>query len=299
MMVSDRMSNGDRLLRGQVSQAQRTGFALLAYHGALEDFFRQELAVPLSRLNSGNNGYPGWKVLMEQWELYRDISESEKAMIRKSNGFRKKIAHGDFVPVPEHHVKMYGRFVKQFVNKYGTRSYHIPTPNPFTIPTTPTPAQRRARRAETYAARQARGSSCLRTLSIVGAVLFVCYFIFSVSTLSLLGSMSSFDALLNPRPTPQFEDASSFFQENQESTPPLVVPTAPILQREPLGTLQVLQNSNIRAEPTVNSTIIGMVVAGTEYEIVEETAVGDWYKIELANGATGWVGSTRVQLFGE
>ena len=60
--------------------------------------------------------------------------------------------------------------------------------------------------------------------------------------------------------------------------------------------LRVVGNSNVRAEPNLDSSVIGMAEADSEYDILEQTADFNWYKIRLPNGTEGWIGSTRIEL---
>ncbi|MCC6601797.1 MAG: SH3 domain-containing protein [Anaerolineae bacterium] len=60
--------------------------------------------------------------------------------------------------------------------------------------------------------------------------------------------------------------------------------------------LRVISNSNVRADSSTESSVIGMAEANAVFVILDQTADNSWYKIRLASGAEGWVGSTRVKL---
>lgn len=56
------------------------------------------------------------------------------------------------------------------------------------------------------------------------------------------------------------------------------------------GRVRVLpEELNMRAEPDVNSLVIGRVKQGQELRVLETSMSGDWYRVE-AGGTKGWVG---------
>ncbi|GIK55091.1 MAG: SH3 domain-containing protein [Chloroflexi bacterium] len=60
--------------------------------------------------------------------------------------------------------------------------------------------------------------------------------------------------------------------------------------------LEVVGNSNVRAEPNTNADIIGVAPDGELYDILAASQGNTWYKIRLSSGQEGWIGSSRVTL---
>lgn len=56
-----------------------------------------------------------------------------------------------------------------------------------------------------------------------------------------------------------------------------------------------LSNSNIRAEPTTQSTVIGGLRAGEQITVTGDAAGGSWYRVELADGRTGYIFGRLLQ----
>lgn len=90
------------------------------------------------------------------------------------------------------------------------------------------------------------------------------------------------------RPSPQAEE------QTEENTPPTAV-TPPPNANSPQK-LEVVGNSNVRAEPNTDADIIGVAPDGELYDILEARQGNTWYKIRLSSGQEGWIGSSRVTL---
>ncbi|WP_420644064.1 SH3 domain-containing protein [Candidatus Leptofilum sp.] len=59
--------------------------------------------------------------------------------------------------------------------------------------------------------------------------------------------------------------------------------------------LRVIGNSNVRSEPSLDGSLVGIAEEGTVYVILAETVDRSWYQIRLSDGTEGWIGSTRVE----
>jgi hypothetical protein len=67
----------------------------------------------------------------------------------------------------------------------------------------------------------------------------------------------------------------------------------PIYERDLRG--EVIISAYVRNEPCMeNSTILKTVVKGSVIKVIGET--DGWYKVELADGTTGWVGAVLMQI---
>lgn len=61
------------------------------------------------------------------------------------------------------------------------------------------------------------------------------------------------------------------------------------------GVYTALANSNIRAEPTIRSTIVGGLKLGETIKVTGQAADGNWYQVELPQGGTGYVYAKLLQ----
>lgn len=52
---------------------------------------------------------------------------------------------------------------------------------------------------------------------------------------------------------------------------------------------------NLRANPGTESAVVGILPAGQQAVILEQNADGSWFRVALADGTEGWVGSSVVQ----
>lgn len=97
-----------------------------------------------------------------------------------------------------------------------------------------------------------------------------------------------------PTATPEVVDESP---PTEEATPaPESTTTEELLPLETAAKQVLIQgNSNVRAGPTTEDDVIGVALDGQIFAVVEESADGTWYKIELETGRFGWIGSSRVQ----
>lgn len=61
------------------------------------------------------------------------------------------------------------------------------------------------------------------------------------------------------------------------------------------GQYTALSNSNIRAQPTTQSGIIGGLRAGEQITVTGDAAGGSWYQVELPDGSTGYIFGRLLQ----
>ena len=93
-------------------------------------------------------------------------------------------------------------------------------------------------------------------------------------------------------PTRKIDD---FSEDENKTTPPGATVPSSTEEAEATGLrIRVVGNSNVRSEPGTDSEVIGTALDAEEYTVLETSPDGDWYKIELATGQAGWLGSTRA-----
>lgn len=105
---------------------------------------------------------------------------------------------------------------------------------------------------------------------------------------------------------PIFEEATTPIEQEQpiEDEAPVESPatdtnlatTEPQQQEESTTVIhvQVQSDSNVRSGPGTEFPLLFVAKQGESYIVLERSADETWYKIESAEGQTGWIGSTRV-----
>ena len=93
---------------------------------------------------------------------------------------------------------------------------------------------------------------------------------------------------------PTIEAADEVIEEGRGDDGVTAVATqTPVPANEPIQ-IEVIGNSNVRAEPNIEAAPIGIAAGGEVYEVLDVNVERTWYKIELASGQQGWIGSSRV-----
>lgn len=311
-MVEEKLQNADNLLKNAAGSKQQYGFALMAYHGAIEDFFRQEMAAEIAELEEGLNGRKsGWLDLIKLWEQKHILTYEDKKKILNQNSKRQVVSHGGYLEVTRAEAEAYGSFVKYFIeqNSASRRSYRVtPTPTPEPRPVRPTAV------ANPPVLSTSR-SSCLRRLLIativIGLLIGGCYWsgLIFLNYLDTNTENGGTEAEVLPEktvevfdPTVEVEAAPTQTLESvpvdENKTTPSGAPTSSSANdsdhADTVPEIRVIGNSYVRSEPNADSEIIGTVLNAEVYKIIETSADGNWYKIELAEGQAGWLGSTRA-----
>lgn len=67
----------------------------------------------------------------------------------------------------------------------------------------------------------------------------------------------------------------------------------------PIGVNNGTQAVNVRAEPNVGAAIITALPQGETVEILGMNDAGNWYRVRLPDGRTGWVSATLLQIMSE
>lgn len=98
-------------------------------------------------------------------------------------------------------------------------------------------------------------------------------------------------------PPPSPEEPS---QEVPPGPEPLIVRTLPEIKVEPIAPadpsptyLLVTRGANVRAEGNVESKIVATLKKGEKVEKLDES--GNWFKVKLSSGKTGWVSKRLVK----
>jgi hypothetical protein len=100
-----------------------------------------------------------------------------------------------------------------------------------------------------------------------------------------------------PLVVPTIERLDEVDEEQFVTAVPVEAPVVQTPEPElPTGPLQirVQGNSRVRAEPNTTSAILAVVTDGEVYVVLAANEDNTWYKIQLASGAEGWIGSSRV-----
>ena len=115
-----KLKRGLCLLEAADGDLDMLGCALLALHGALEDYFRVRLdehpkVLPAKGVKLANRGRCQWPQLLELARTYAGLREDEDLQIYKANGFRAGFAHGAPLWCDSAFVASYARFVQGFI----------------------------------------------------------------------------------------------------------------------------------------------------------------------------------------
>jgi SH3-like domain-containing protein len=89
-------------------------------------------------------------------------------------------------------------------------------------------------------------------------------------------------------PIPEPEDAEPTPEPQPEPQPTPTTPPPPP-PSDPQGLAVTVGNGgNVRAQPTVNSEIVGGIVLGDNVSVLEKTADDIWFRVDNGQGLTGW-----------
>jgi len=326
MSSKSKLTEGQRKLAKAGSDSDLLQSALISLHGALEDYMREELAAEIRRYEQDNNiNRVGWLDLVNLWEKYRSLSSRDKSLILSTNSKRNEVAHGNSISVTRTEVEAYARFVQSFMGVYVSSPPPSPsqrvTPTPTKKPTPPParpanspdyrpvnqptnqrqspPPPPRSAPASTY---EKPKSSFFKRLATAIAVLFVvtgCSMLVIPYYLNQLNGENGANGLVTP---PEIDEGAITPDEGQNGSineKAKTDPTPTQMRSNPSSTqttIQVVGNSYVRAEPQEDAAVIATVLDDEVYEVLETSADSHWYKIHLASGQEGWLGSTRATV---
>ncbi len=135
----DKLQLGCERLQKAGDDPELLGYALVSFHGALEDYFRYCLANNNSlnfaqRARVQDPKQVQWKELVELMQEYCGLSADDSCRILNANKLRQEVAHGNRFQGTRADVEAYGEFVQQiiasaaFVNSPVSRAYAAYSP---------------------------------------------------------------------------------------------------------------------------------------------------------------------------
>ena len=288
--VRDTLQNGiDTLARAGHDKALLR-IALIDIHAALEKYVRDRLSTEIETLtNQQESNYVSWQELINLWQTTYGLSSRDRETLFRLTKLRNSVAHSNNHAITRPQVEQYAKFVQSFTGVYVTATKSVTSQPPVTqtMPQPITPARTVKNRW-----------SCRRIMLMATVVPLV------LLCLTMYGLLNLESFL--PDDMNLFEETDGFSASSFEGTgdemnldeTETAVPTPASRLDNPIGTgewLRVKDISNVRAEPGMEFAVIGTVDADEEYEILEATPNQNWFKIQLASGQEGWIGSTRVE----
>jgi hypothetical protein len=275
----------------------KLGSALMMLHGALEDYFRSQLATEIAAdEREQGRRRTDWQDLLNLWQKHRSLSRSDRELIYAKNGKRNAFAHGDPFEISRSEMEQYAQFVKNFMD-LPMLSSDAAANWPQSFPPYATSVTQPVRKSDNKPK-----MSCLRRL-VVAIVLFgLIIVVYGLMMISMAkGAITTDGRSL----------WEIFLKREEANDADLITPESstedesgegsiftPTLTQEKLRSantiIQVLENSHVRSGPGTDFEIVGTAYDAEEYEIIETDEEGNWYKVRLENGEEGWLGSSRA-----
>jgi TM2 domain-containing membrane protein YozV len=131
----NKLQLGRERLQKAENDSELLGYALVSFHGALEDYFRDCLANNNSlsvaqRARVQDPQQVQWKELQELMQQYCGLSANDTRRILKANKLRQEVAHGNRFQGTRADVEAYGEFVEQII--FHSAFAHPPVSNTYT-----------------------------------------------------------------------------------------------------------------------------------------------------------------------
>lgn len=300
-----------RALQDGINQLARAGndkallgMALINLHAALEAYFRDQLANEISLYEASEQKRATWQDLINLWENSRGLPHTDRERLFQHNSLRNDIAHGKPFSLTRSQVEEYARFVQDFTGvrvkseNPGRSVSAVPSPPSPTPTANPAPA-----RPPQTAVIKNRGCSCVGRLVATTVAIFLVIIGYLAWNTSLLDGLetttgeSGLELIEEIRATiaaPNTEENKVPPSEREATAVPPTNSRDEI--SEPKTIIRVTANSNVRLGPSTEDGAIGVAPGDQEYEVLETSPDGDWYKIELEPGKVGWIGSSRVAV---
>jgi hypothetical protein len=309
------------------------GLSLISLHGSLEDALRQRLCEVLAydcdRLRDTEK--VKWKELLDLAEAHLGFTRSDIVLIAKMIRGRNVAAHGLVKYTGRRDdLDTYAQFIQDFVGLHispiSTTIYDPETPAYVSSPIPPRLGQPVSPPYTSLPHNlpvPGRSRSLWRAIGcyFIAVLLITCLSVLAFKYYSVWTQFDLFDD-----ETGNSEEKSTLILDEDEkdnpvsATPDMTrnVPTEgdqdntrtiestpsaqdsteepDPAQAQPTTQIRVLSNSNVWESPDSEALIIGVAVGGDLYEVVEVNAEKTWYKIRLAIGQEGWIGSSRVEV---
>jgi ankyrin repeat protein len=160
----ERLASAKQFETNQKMLLDFLGLALLSFHGALEDHFRNLLEsspeLPLEQRSRVRDvKLVQWKELINLMQTYHGLSNDEKRNILGVNSLRQGSGHGFRYTGTYHKVEQYARFVCNLINK--SSSYNLESNN--TQASSPSPRKSSASNPQTPPSSSSSGTSNTQT----------------------------------------------------------------------------------------------------------------------------------------
>lgn len=301
--MEDKLQRGLRQLAEAGHDKDKLGMSLISLHGALEEYFRSQLAAEIAAdENEQGRRRTDWQDLLNLWQRHHSLSYHDRELIFAKNGKRNAVAHGDPFEISQREMEQYARFVQDFmgVQAASRPAYKPPVQSAPRVKSTPPPSSQLhpTQRSSSVPTKPKVKWSCRRRLAIVAVIILL------LSCWPLISLSKTLDPLFEAGPTslPDRETrviATAAVEEGERGEGGTAVTTTPTANtKTALGPtrIQTLGTSNVRSEPDIESPVVGYTYHEEEYDVIEANADETWYKIRLEDGTEGWIGSSRVNV---
>ena len=103
----DKLQRGLRQLAEAGHDKDKLGMSLISLHGALEEYFRSQLAAEIA-LDENEQGRrrTDWQDLLNLWQRHRSLSYRDRELVFAKNSKRNAVAHGDPFAVSYTHLTL-------------------------------------------------------------------------------------------------------------------------------------------------------------------------------------------------
>lgn len=120
---SDKLQLGWERFQKAGEDPELLGYALVSFHGALEDYFRDWLSAnnfvdPQTRNRVQDRQQVQWKELIDLMQQYGGLSQETRNIILNTNRLRQQVAHGNRFSGTRADVEVYGNLVQQLMDNY-------------------------------------------------------------------------------------------------------------------------------------------------------------------------------------
>ena len=284
------LNKGLSILKKAGQDEARLGMALISLHSALEKYLRQELSynVPPHEQESIRN--IGHLDLVNAWQSRFGLSRDERNMILGTNSLRNKVAHDSDEPytLSRDEIEAYAQFVTAFMG--------VETSLWARLVDWLTGWLRLVGQAVPFN----RKRFLLRTMMVVLVIATGLYLWFVNAGAAqkpesdVPANGTGIDRLIEVMEAQTDEDGPPGVEETATAVPTPTIPPPTSTSGRPQ--IQVDKgSSHIRTGPGLDYDIMDVAPNGQIYAVLETSADGSWFKIEISPGREGWIGSSRVQ----
>ncbi|MCB9421256.1 MAG: SH3 domain-containing protein [Ardenticatenaceae bacterium] len=301
--MEDKLQRGLRQLAEAGHDKDKLGMSLISLHGALEEYFRSQLAAEIiADENEQGRRRTDWQDLLNLWQRHRSLSYRDRELIFAKNGKRNAIAHGDSFEISRSEMEQYAQFVQDFMGIRATsRPAHKPPvqPVPRVKPSPPPPSQPRPiYQPISTQPRLSAKWSCRRRLAILSVIMLLLSCWPLISLYNIFEPVFQEVSTRTPGNVTRIISTVAAEEEKAVEVETAVTATPTFNTKTASGNtrIQTLGTSNVRSGPDMDSPVVGYTYHEEEYDVLETNSDETWYKIRLADGTEGWIGSSRVKV---